>query len=201
MQDACNLAWKIALVARGEGNEQTLLPSYNAERHPVAKGVIEQTQRLTTAMTLRNPIAQQVRNVVLHAVFGIPAVEHAVETMMSEITIGYPDSTLSKESGLGAHVPRAGRRAPIRDSEPLVGAGPAPRFVLYAEEDDRAKAFVAEHGAFVDARIRQPFAPGGLWLVRPDGYVGLASGANDWEAANDYVRELSGGQSAAAIKN
>jgi 2-polyprenyl-6-methoxyphenol hydroxylase-like FAD-dependent oxidoreductase len=39
MQDACNLAWKLALVVRGIGSE-SLLDSYSAERSPIADQVL-----------------------------------------------------------------------------------------------------------------------------------------------------------------
>ena len=42
IHDACNLAWKLALVARGEAGA-TLLDSYEQERQPIALGVIEDT--------------------------------------------------------------------------------------------------------------------------------------------------------------
>jgi len=41
MQDAYNLAWKLALAVRGRGTEE-LLESYHAERHPVAPATRDQ---------------------------------------------------------------------------------------------------------------------------------------------------------------
>ncbi len=46
IQDAQNLAWKLALVLRGQAGEH-LLDSYEAERRPVAEWNIEQTRRNT----------------------------------------------------------------------------------------------------------------------------------------------------------
>src|SRR6202041_233601 len=46
MQDAFNLAWKLALVARGSGNEH-LLDSYSAERSAVGDEVLKAADRLT----------------------------------------------------------------------------------------------------------------------------------------------------------
>ena len=39
IQDAFNLAWKLALVTKGVGRS-ILLDSYHQERHPVAKAVL-----------------------------------------------------------------------------------------------------------------------------------------------------------------
>lgn len=51
MQDACNLAWKLALVVRGIGSEG-LLDSYSPERSPIAEQVLKVTGRVTSIATL-----------------------------------------------------------------------------------------------------------------------------------------------------
>ncbi|MGW0390975.1 FAD-dependent monooxygenase [Streptomyces sp. NPDC003042] len=47
IQDACNLAWKLALVVRGEAGP-ALLASYDAERRPVGEEVVGRTVRHAT---------------------------------------------------------------------------------------------------------------------------------------------------------
>ncbi|GAB7106487.1 FAD-dependent oxidoreductase [Streptomyces phaeofaciens JCM 4814] len=47
VQDACNLAWKLALVLRGEAGP-ALLESYDAERRPVGEEVVGRTVRHAT---------------------------------------------------------------------------------------------------------------------------------------------------------
>nr|WP_308313013.1 FAD-dependent monooxygenase [Streptomyces sp. ISL-1] len=47
IQDACNLAWKLALVVHGEAGP-TLLASYDAERRPVGEEVVGRTVRHAT---------------------------------------------------------------------------------------------------------------------------------------------------------
>ena len=66
LQDAVNLAWKLALAVRGEGGEE-LLDSYELERRPVAAQVVRQTDRLTRMATTRSPLAQHARNMALLA--------------------------------------------------------------------------------------------------------------------------------------
>ena len=61
MQDAFNLAWKLALVCRGEAAE-TLLDSYSAERSAIGDQVLKAAGRLTMVATMRNHTAQAVRN-------------------------------------------------------------------------------------------------------------------------------------------
>ena len=61
MQDAYNLAWKLALVIQGTAGE-SLLNSYQEERHPVGQELIKGTDIATKLAFLRNPVAKQVRN-------------------------------------------------------------------------------------------------------------------------------------------
>src|SRR5262249_23033877 len=61
MQDAFNLAWKLALVCKGEATE-TLLDSYSVERSAVGDQVLKAAGRLTMIATMRNQTAQAVRN-------------------------------------------------------------------------------------------------------------------------------------------
>jgi 2-polyprenyl-6-methoxyphenol hydroxylase-like FAD-dependent oxidoreductase len=49
IQDAYNLAWKMALVLNGAANE-SLLNSYEAERHAVGRDVVERTSKATQAL-------------------------------------------------------------------------------------------------------------------------------------------------------
>lgn len=61
MQDAYNLAWKLALVYNGLASE-SLLESYQDERHPVGQDLLKGTDFATKAAILRNPVAKFVRN-------------------------------------------------------------------------------------------------------------------------------------------
>src|SRR3569623_1052583 len=49
MQDAVNLGWKLALVAKGHAPE-SLLDTYEAERHPVAAEVLQDTMAHVAGM-------------------------------------------------------------------------------------------------------------------------------------------------------
>ena len=127
MQDAVNLAWKLAMVVRGTGDER-LLESYSAERSPIAEAVLKVTGRATDMATLTGGVTQSIRNHVASLIFGFAPVRRLAANVVSEITIGYPESPLN---GPAKHAdPAPGRRAPIRANEPLVGAGQAARFVL-----------------------------------------------------------------------
>ena len=183
MQDAVNLAWKLALVRRGAAAPR-LLDSYSSERNAVGEIVLRNAGRLTAMATLTHPLAQAVRNRALHWLLGLHAVRRRMAATMSEIAIGYPASPLSVGTG-------AGRRWRPEDAAgPPPGAGADPRFVLYAADAERGTALAARFPGLVQSAPRTNPEPGRLHLVRPDGYVGLAAAAADRDAAAHYLKEL-----------
>lgn len=67
IQDAMNLAWKLALVVKGLGSE-TLLDSYNTERRANAKRLLGFVGSATSLADLRFPVETRVRRLALMAV-------------------------------------------------------------------------------------------------------------------------------------
>src|SRR5215213_1343685 len=98
VQDAANLAWKIALALRGRADEGAddaaagaLLDSYEAERRQVALGVISITHRLTRLATVRSPVARRLRNILLAAAGWDGRLPRRLATNLAEIEIVYRD--------------------------------------------------------------------------------------------------------------
>jgi hypothetical protein len=123
MQDAYNLAWKLALVIRGLA-DPTLLDSYEAERTPVADAVLRLAGQLTSMLTLTSPVSQRLRNHLLPIFGGLGAVQHQIAVQDAQLSIDYDSSPIVSEyhHGRFGHVrfaggPKAGNRAP--DSGPL----------------------------------------------------------------------------------
>ena len=175
MQDAFNLAWKLALVEGGLA-KPGLLDSYSAERSGVARQILADSGRLTRVAMLKGRIAQDLRNFVAHHILGFADAQHAMADRLSETTIGYPESPLN----LGANFP--GGPAPgqrIIDAAPF-GAGDRPRFALMAKDGDEARETLRDYGALLERTLRVPPTDAGVWLVRPDGYVAAAARAGDW---------------------
>lgn len=190
MQDACNLAWKLALVSRGECAETPLFESYSLERSAVGDQVLKGAGRLTVIATMRGGIKQSIRNHLASLVFGLRPVQEMMADAMTEVSIGYPDSPLSVQGGSIHCGPRAGQRAPIREGETPVGAGDTPRFAIFAKPDERASALRAKYPNLLEENVRSPFQPGGLWLVRPDGYIAVATTEDDWDRVSAFLDRL-----------
>jgi hypothetical protein len=189
MQDAINLAWKLAMVGRGLSADPSLLDSYDTERRPVGAEVIAAAGRLTKIATIRNPIAQHVRNAIAHFVLGLSPVQRALEGSMTEVSIGYPDSPLN---GTVRGSSQAGKRMRPLDDETPYGAGDTPRFTVRAEAAPGRPA-PALRSDLVDPAVR-PAKPGaGIELVRPDGYLAMSVADRDWASVEAYLDRLAAG--------
>jgi 2-polyprenyl-6-methoxyphenol hydroxylase-like FAD-dependent oxidoreductase len=97
IQDAFNLAWKLALVARGRARAE-LLDSYEPERLPVIRALIEGTDRATRGMesmvTLRHPVAVALRNQLMSVVTRLGAVQSQAAHTISMLGVGYEASPI-----------------------------------------------------------------------------------------------------------
>ncbi|MFC1405644.1 MULTISPECIES: FAD-dependent monooxygenase [Streptacidiphilus] len=206
VQDAFNLGWKLAAAHRGTASE-TLLDSYHAERHPVAARVIEFSTRLTHLSTLANPVAQKLRNAVLHTATGIGPARQALADEAEETTLTYHGSPAVVGSVAHARV-RSGDHLPdvsgtdlrrVLSAEtghvlvtlgPLAAATELPgvRQVLLADNDAAVAGFdtvVADP----DRRAASRFGlTSGRIMVRPDGYIGAICDRQDEEPIRAYQK-------------
>ena len=187
MQDAFNLAWKLALVIKGTARP-ALLDSYSPERSTVGETVLRNAGRLTEAATLRNPIAQGLRNTIVKFAAGFPALQHRVADQLSEMDIAYPDSPLAATGAYRAGGPAAGARWPHRLP---TGAGGA-KFTAVGP-DATVAMLAAKYPALVMAASATGEHANALRLIRPDGYVGFAGAADDSVAAEAYLAALAAG--------
>jgi 3-(3-hydroxy-phenyl)propionate hydroxylase len=182
VQDAVNLGWKLALVAKGTSPE-SLLDSYHAERHPVA------------ARTLRNTMAQV-------ALRRTDERSKALGDYVSQfLAMDEPRKRITAEmSGLDIHYelgeghPLLGRRMPDLD---LSAASGAVRVFTLLHDAKAAFLNLGEPGRFDMTpwadRVRSIDATySGAWelpaiggvpaptavLIRPDGYVAWVGDSN-----------------------
>lgn len=186
MHDAINLAWKLALVQRGMTGP-ALLDSYSQERSGVAKEVLSDSGRMTRAGLLRNHLAQEMRNFLIHTLLGFHGIRNKGAARMSELTVHYADSPLNRGSAWGLTGPGPGER--IVDGVPF-GAGDTPRFALLAEDSDEARAFLKRHALLVEPDLRAPLSDRMIRLVRPDGYVAAVAPDGGWETIEDCLEGI-----------
>ena len=180
-QDAVNLGWKLAQVIHGTSPE-SLLDSYQAERHPIAARLLHMTMA-QTAVNRGDPRTNALRETMAELLkLDEPRKRYA--GMMSGLDIHYD---------LGTGHPLLGRRMP--DLDVVTADGPRRVFTLLHE----ARPVLLDLGARVDItpwtdRVRRVDARyAGLWelpvlgavaaptalLIRPDGYVAWVSEGTD----------------------
>ena len=98
IQDAFNLAWKLAYVMQGKAHPG-LLDTYQVERHPVAESLLRGTDEgYTTLLKAGNPARVLVRT------FGPfllrnDSVSSKMRSTLEEINIGYREGPLSEDHG------------------------------------------------------------------------------------------------------
>lgn len=192
MQDAFNLCWKLALVARGLCPAEPLLASYSVERSAIAKLVLEATGKATTMALLRGGALQSVRNHVAAWLLGFSSIQAAAAGAISELSVGYAESPLNETSSDAPVGPAPGKRAPVRAAEPPVGASDTPRFALFAAPGGAPQDLLQKYSGILEPQLRRPFHDAGLWLVRPDGYVAVATHSGDWSAVRQFLDRVSG---------
>ncbi|MGW5607939.1 FAD-dependent oxidoreductase [Streptomyces sp. NPDC003753] len=199
IQEAYNLAWKLALVAQGQA-ERKLLDSYSSERVPIGERLLGSTRKATFLVQLKNAFAP----IALPAVFGVirnvaplrRKVQRQVLGGISGLRLAYADSPLTRpaETGQGPH---PGTRASVgagadpADAGCLAWAGELrdTRWTLAVTPDVTTGAPAASSwlsvrtlgdgtegpGPLADPKGRLRAAlgltAGGWLLVRPDGYV------------------------------
>ncbi|MDI6024763.1 FAD-dependent monooxygenase [Corticibacterium sp. UT-5YL-CI-8] len=202
IQDAYNLAWKLALVTRRVA-KPALLDSYQAERRPVAADVVVRTTE--QSVNLGRPIIPPHRLQDTQLLVSYRDGPLAMGNAVGEIAAGdrVPDVLGLRRDGVGF---------PLRLFDLLKG----PAFVLIVSlgsSEDAAKIeacaahlhqrwpglvrvvaiasndIVADEPPNVelirdvDGRFATTFgqAAGAAWLIRPDNYIGLA--VDDWSEA------------------
>jgi 2-polyprenyl-6-methoxyphenol hydroxylase-like FAD-dependent oxidoreductase len=93
IQDAFNLAWKLALVCQGHCRAD-LLDSYDAERRPVAEMITQSGDVAEHAHTLTDPRERRDRDDTLRAAFADPTSRHQEVIAEAELDIDYGTSPI-----------------------------------------------------------------------------------------------------------
>lgn len=91
IQDAYNLIWKLALIQRGQALAQ-LLDSYAVERQKTAQNLIAKVGTATKVVTLKNPLAQRVRNQLAGIVLNTNMMRNRMGRGVAMLDIAYDDS-------------------------------------------------------------------------------------------------------------
>ncbi|UOZ05435.1 FAD-dependent monooxygenase [Amycolatopsis sp. WQ 127309] len=162
VQDAMNLGWRLAAVARGDA-DPALLDAYNDERHPVGEQLVQHTQGQSALITATTPDGMALRAVLSGLIAEVPELSLALARKLSALDVAYPAT---------GH-PLTGTRVPVAQPWPVLlvdAAAPIPA----------ATAAAVKRGIdVVTAPI--PWTTAAVVLVRPDGHVWWAADEVDDE--------------------
>jgi 2-polyprenyl-6-methoxyphenol hydroxylase-like FAD-dependent oxidoreductase len=114
IQDAANLAWKLAAVADGASTD--LLDTYGEERGAVGDALLKATSRGLSVVTSANAVFERLRDLVAPGLVGLDLVQDAAAGFVSETAIEYRGSSIVADYG-GAGSLCAGDRVPNPDVE------------------------------------------------------------------------------------
>jgi 2-polyprenyl-6-methoxyphenol hydroxylase-like FAD-dependent oxidoreductase len=192
--DAVNLAWKLAIVVAGRAPE-SILDTYETERIAFARRLVKTTDQAFIFATRDGPIARFVR---IHAVpsvlpraMKIDAVRRFFFRTVSQIKIQYRSSALSTGHAGRVH---AGDRLPwVPDNFAPLASLQWQAHVYGAAHAELAEACGALGLAlhtfeWSDGAARAGLARDALYLVRPDGYIGLADPGGGAGALREYAK-------------
>lgn len=219
--DVSNLAWKLATAWHAEANSlalplnsshaHKLLATYSHERKPFADELVKTTDRAFETLIAQNFIGWLFRNVLLPYVFPLLASSATLRRLwfprLSQIGIEYCKSALSEGNGRGQAVP--GYRLPWlqnpggatdgADNHSLLnGAGwqvhvfgtgrTMPESVQQLLHRRRVPIYTIPVS---NETTRAGFIQDALYVIRPDGHVGLVmNGVSEMEAKLEkYVEE------------
>ncbi|MGH7813256.1 MAG: FAD-dependent monooxygenase [Candidatus Binataceae bacterium] len=109
LQDAFNLGWKLALADSGAARPE-LLATYNDERFPVSGDVLRETDLMTRAITMREPVGRAIRDRLAPVLSATDFVRRRASRTISEIAVNYRQSPIVGEhrAGLAESLRRAG---------------------------------------------------------------------------------------------
>ncbi|MGW2566565.1 FAD-dependent oxidoreductase [Streptomyces sp. NPDC001537] len=149
VQDAYNLGWKLGAVLRDRA-DTALLDTYEEERRPIAAQMLGISTGIHRGEVRRGAATVQ-------------------------LSLGYRESSLAQETRTDAGPVRAGDRAPDTTigGVRLFDAFQGPHWTLVALGTE-ASALDEKSVHVVQGPAQEPYGKG-LFLVRPDGYVGWAS--------------------------
>src|SRR5918998_5501622 len=205
LQDAHNLAWKLAAGNRGEA-EESLLDTYSDEQKEMARAVIREMK--LNGLDRPNPSTLvPALKALMPLGLALDTVQGRIELFLSDLGMHRRKSQLSRQC-VSTRRLRAGDRTP---NVAVVAAGRRTdlhrllsyrHWTLLTRPGDskaarRAREAVASLKAPVrtasvgpaDANARRALGrrEGLLMLVRPDGYVGLTASMEDTDALDGYL--------------
>jgi 2-polyprenyl-6-methoxyphenol hydroxylase-like FAD-dependent oxidoreductase len=193
IQDAYNLAWKMAFVIKGYAGEK-LLDTYNEERLPNAQRLLETTDRAFNMLVGSNWFFSFMRMKILPLVakyaIGRDLVGKNIFSAISQIRINYRSNSLSNHASDKDFQVKAGDRMPyfLIDGKSIYEQLHAPKFhlLVFSDSEQEVRDLWQELESVdligfkvipLNPQILEIFGTDRPFqlLLRPDNYIGFLS--------------------------
>lgn len=209
IQDGYNLAWKLALVLRGEADPE-ILDTYNEERVEVAERLLKTTDRMFDLLVnpawLLSFVRRHIFPHIAGLLVGLDSANQFIFPLISQTGISYRDHSLSVDSEDEFAV-KAGDRMPYFgiDNQGIYDWLHAPKFHLLTFSNDlepgelNNQAIQSEFGSLVEHLVfplrpqaaeifgsTKPFSV----LLRPDHYLGFVTSGDPLPELRAYFTNV-----------
>jgi hypothetical protein len=179
IQDMVNLSWKLAMVINRQACDD-LLDTYQSDRLPVIRQLVQMTERATTAFNSTNPLVHAAITRLAPVLLARSRVQDKTAARLGQLTAGYRDCPIAKGGGRIGSL-RAGDRMPdlrVGDGR-LYDLLDLSTLTLIVTGASVPEAYLRWRDVIALRRISIAAMPSGWLLVRPDGYLAAAGGPDD----------------------
>lgn len=212
IQDAYNLAWKMALVIRNETDER-LLETYNEERLENARRLLKTTDRIFEFAAGTDWLLGFLRTNVLPPIakyiFSFEPIRTFLFPLLSQTGINYRHSSLSKHAGDENFEVKAGDRMPyfLVNDESIFDKLHQPKFHWLAfsntqsdfqpwktERESQHANWIDFNAIYLNPQVADIFGtsePFNL-LLRPDNHIGFISTGTSPDEIAGYLEKFVG---------
>jgi hypothetical protein len=179
IQDMINLSWKLAMVLNGQARQE-LLDTYQSDRLPVIRQLVQMTERATRAFNSTNRLVHAAINRLAPIVLSRSAVQDKAAPRLGQLGAGYRDCPIAKGGGRIGSL-RAGDRVPdLRvGTARLYDLLDLSALTLFVTGDRVPEAYRPWRDIIALRQASIDTMPTGWLLVRPDGYLAAAGGPDD----------------------
>lgn len=210
IQDAYNLAWKLAFVLWGKANAK-ILETYSAERLENAEKLLQTTDRMFNLAAGTDWFLNLIRTTIFPPmakyILAIDAVKKRFFPVISQTGISYRKHSLSRHAGDEHFDVKAGDRMPyfLADGASIYDKLREPKFHLLVFSDGARDyqtmrdEFESEHAGLIDFHVvplyphvgeifgaEKPFSV----LLRPDNHIAFISPETSLNESRVYLNEI-----------
>lgn len=210
IQDGYNLAWKMALVLKGNADKR-LLATYNEERLENAKRLLQTTDRMFQFVAGSDWFLDFLRSNVLPSlaqfILSSDTVKSFIFPLVSQIGINYRHSSLSRHEGDEDFKVKAGDRLPyfVVDGKSIYDKLQQPKFhwLVFSGSRSESHASAADdetlnpdlidfHTVPLSAELAELFGTDKSFnlLLRPDNYIGFISREGSMDQVTTYLNNF-----------